>query len=834
MDKLQLTPKCYQALTLAKKYAQRFKSSYVTSDHIFLGILDLDGSTACLILEQTGLNLKTVKQQICKLLKDQSSHMTESVKLSDIGFSPKTSRIITSSGIHARKLQEDVIGTHHLILGILDEKDGLCIDIFDRLDVNVPEFKNKVYNILDIAREEDTDSLEPEFHGATSEVDSIPSGANKTLSTYTINITDLAKKGALDPIIGRDDEIDRMCQVLLRRRKNNPIIVGEPGVGKTAIVEHLAQLIVTGDVPSGLLNKKVILIDLALMIAGAKYRGQFEERLKGVLKEIKKDKDIIAFIDEIHTVIGTGNAEGALDACNIIKPALSRGELTVIGTTTLKEYRQYIESDGALSRRFQTIMVNEPELDEMIQILDLIKHNYEQYHNVKYSKETIRSIATLCDRYINDRFFPDKAIDVLDELGAKSRSRNLVREAFNEELEKKIDKCIDRKAMFIKSKEFEKAAIEKKKQDKLEVEYEQQFKAIESKSKKASRITTKNVEDLISQCTGIPAERLDTRSLRKLKTFEKEIKKNILGQDNAVRLVCNSIKRSRAGVSDENQPIGSFLFLGTTGVGKTHLAKSLAENLFGDRDNVIQLDMSEYMEGHTISKLIGSPPGYIGYDEGGILTEAVRTSPYSIILFDELEKAHQDIYNILLQILEEGRLTDSRGTEVNFKNTIIIMTSNIGANRLQGKTNMGFLGDNDSSSIESAVMDEVKKELRPELINRLDEIIVFNQLERSHLDIIVENLLKEVRSRLKQRKIYLKIDNDVKGFLIKNGVDKKNGARPLKRSLKKHLETTLADFIIENNIIQNKTIIVNMNSNNNALEFKLAPDATKKRSSNST
>jgi ATP-dependent Clp protease ATP-binding subunit ClpC len=832
MDKLQLTPKCYQALTLAKKYAQRFKSKYVTSDHILLGILDLDDSTACLVLEQSKLNVKYSKDRIYNILKENSAHLTDKVKLNEIGFSPKTSRIITSAGIQARKLQDDVIGTHHLMLGVLDDTTGLCAEVLKGLDIDINMLKSDIFNSLNIDREDELEELEPELHGTPPVNTPHSGGGNKLLNTYTTDITSLAKKGSLDPIIGREEEIDRICQILLRRQKNNPIIVGEPGVGKSAIVEHLAQLIVSGNVPTGLLDKRIVLIDLALMIAGAKYRGQFEERLKGVLAEIKKDKNIIAFIDEIHTVIGTGNAEGTLDACNIIKPALSRGQLTVIGTTTLKEYRLYIESDGALSRRFQRVMIEEPSEDEMIEILELIKHNYEEYHNVKYSKETVKSIVSLCGRYIVDKFFPDKAIDILDELGAKSRAKNLIREAFNEDLEDKINKCIATKARFIKSKEFEKAAEEKQKQDKLEREYENQFKAVESRDKKTTRITTNHVEKIISQHTGIPAERLDTKSFRKLKMFEGEIKKRVLGQDDAVRLVCNSVKRSRAGVTDENQPIGSFLFLGSTGVGKTHLTKSLAENLFGDRDKVVQLDMSEYMEGHTVSKLIGSPPGYIGYDEGGRLTEAIRTNPYSIVLFDEIEKAHPDVCNILLQILEEGRLTDSQGTEVNFKNTIIAMTSNIGADRLQGKTKMGFMGGDDYNSIKEAVMDEVKKTFRPELINRLDEIVVFNQLEKGNLIVIIDNLLKDVRYRLQQRKIYLKIDKDVKEFLIENGFDKKNGARPLKRSIKTHLETPLANFIIDNEIIQNKTIIINMEDDK--VNFKLATNPTKKRTSNST
>lgn len=816
MDKISLTPKCLQALTLGKKYAQQFNTTYVTSDHIFLGLLDIDASTAYIVLEAANLDISSLKKQVFDELNSRVDSTKEPVMLSNIGYSPKTSKIISTAGWYAQKLNEDIIGTHHLMLGLLEDNTGIFTELLEKAGVNIDLVRQAITG--------DSDGFDDEeYHGVSDD----SSASANTISQYCVDITDLARKGLLDPIIGREDEIKRINQILLRRQKNNPIIVGEPGTGKSAIVEHLAQLIVSGQVPEKLLGKRILMIDLALMIAGAKYRGQFEERLKQVLSEIKRDKNTIAFIDELHTVIGTGNTEGSLDACNIIKPALSRGEITIIGTTTLKEYRQYVESDGALSRRFQKVMIEEPSVNEMVEILNLIKYNYEEFHNVKYSKETVKTIVELCDRYITDRYFPDKAIDIMDELGASCRSVAIAEQAFDSELEEQINKCIDLKEKHVQNKEFELAAEVRNKQRELEKEYESQFKSYEKKYKRMIRLSPRDVEKIISDSTGIPAERLDVSSFKSLKSLEGQIKKDVLGQNAAVKLICNSIKRSRAGVADENQPIGSFLFLGSTGVGKTHLAKTLADHLFGDKDSVLQFDMSEYMEAHTISKLIGSPPGYIGYDEGGQLTDAVRNNPYSIILFDELEKAHPDIYNILLQILEEGHLTDSQGIEVNFKNTIIIMTSNIGAERLQGKTNMGFLGGDTYDDIKDAVLDEVRKILRPELINRLDEIAVFEQLEIKHLNIIVDNMLKEVRNRLRKRKIYLKVDDDVKSFLIENGFDKKNGARPLRRSIKRYLETPLADFIINNEIISNRSISATMKSD--SIQFNTIDEPARKK-----
>lgn len=837
MNKLDLTPRCKDVLTHSKVLAQSFNHKYVTTEHLFLSILEK--STAILdVLSDHNINVELLRVNIVKsLTQDKSKKLSDTT---DVGYSPKISRIITLSGIEAKKHNHVTIGTHHLCISLLCDGHELINSTISEFGVDVNELILSI--VLDMdpsitpgeldSKVPDTSAPKLESVGPQEPESSTRSYNKKTkyLDTYGINLTDLANKGKLDPLIGREEEIDEMIQVLLRRRKNNPIIVGDAGVGKTALIEGLAQRICTSDVPEKLLNMKIYAIDMGSIISGSKYRGQFEEKLKGIITELSTIPDTIGFIDEFHTVVGSGSSEGSLDACNILKPALSRNLITIIGATTVDEYRSHIETDAALSRRFQPIMVDEPERSDVYNILVGIKNRYEEHHNVKYSLSTLKYIITLTDRYITDRYFPDKAIDVMDQLGAKVRSQFIVSDAFSKDIEDNINDCENNKLQSTKEKKFELANKWKKKKAKYIKEYENRFKRFDSNSKKKVTINQNHVEQLIAQLTDIPVERLDDNSLARLKSMYNTLNKYVIGQNSALECICNTIKRSRAGISEEGKPIGSFMFLGPTGVGKTHITRVLGEYLFGNEDKVIQLDMSEFMEQHSVSKIIGSPPGYVGYSEGTKLTESVKRQPYSIVLFDEIEKAHPDVHNLLLQILEEGKLTDATGSVINFKNTIIIMTSNVGAESLQTNNTMGFLGDEYHNTKEKVLAD-LRKTFRPEFINRIDEVVTFNSLTQDNLEDIITGLLKDVSNRLKKRGIKLIVGDDVMDFLIDKGYDKKYGARPLKRAIKKYLETSLADFIIDNNLTKRHTIQVDVKDD--SIECSLFSNLTKECTSNS-
>ena len=829
---IELTSNCNDALNHSKTIATEFSHAYVTGEHVFISLLD-KSKTVKDVFDIIKVPAASIKKAAVKTITEK----IPAVKLSDRGpnFSPKLSKIVTLAGIQAKNNKSPVIGTLHLLLGII-ESGGLVVDILEQNGISEEFLQRAVLDDLGDDGNIEPDDIhdEMEFAGMEeqsqtySKRNSKPISNNTLLKSFSVELTERAVKGLIDPVIGRNKEIDKLIQVLLRRQKNNPMIVGEAGVGKTAIVEGLALRIINGDVPEKLVNKKIFTIDLGAIISGTKYRGQFEERVKGILKELSNRKDCIAFIDEFHNVVGSGNSEGSLDACNLLKPVLARREITVIGATTYSEYKQYIESDNALIRRFQNIHVSEPTPIETIGILKGLKKEYEQHHNVKYKVEALDSIVNLTDRYITDRYFPDKAIDALDQVAAKARSQLLASSAFDIELEKEITLCEKMKDSCMKNEEWSKAEEYEEKQFALEQEYEQNFKLYNKKLNKKITIGSDHIEQLISQMTGIPCERLDNNSMSRLKKISSLLSKEVIGQDNAIKLISNSIKRSRVGLSDERSPIGTFLFLGPTGVGKTHLTKQLCEYLFGDEDKMIRFDMSEYMEAHSVSKLIGSPPGYIGYGEGGKLTEAVKREPYSVILFDEIEKAHEDIYNILLQLLDEGQLTDASNMTVNFKNCIIVLTSNIGANKIQKNDTMGFLGG-EYNDQDDKIMKEVEKNFRPEFINRLDEIVIFNHLDTPELTKIVKQMISDLKQRLKRKKVSLNVSKDVIDYLIEKGCDTKYGARPLKRAIKNNLECKLADYIIDNNIVDRCTINADLNEGT----IVLSTNSPKKRTSNS-
>ena len=719
-----------------------------------------------------------------------------------LGFTPRTKRVIENSFIEARKLGYDYIGTEHLLMGILREGDSIAVRILLDLDVELPKLYNEIINVIneaeDVSRESKTNNKQNGSFNSTP-----------TLNQFGEDLTKKAKEGKLDPVVGRSKEIERVIQILSRRTKNNPCLIGEPGVGKTAIVEGLAQKINLGDVPEILKNKRVVSMDISGMVAGAKYRGDFEERIKKALGEVKKAGDVILFIDEIHTIVGAGSAEGAIDAANILKPMLARGEIQLVGATTISEYRKYIEKDTALERRFSPVTVNEPTEKDTITILKGIRDKYEAHHNVKITDEAIESAVTLSERYINDRFLPDKAIDLIDEASSKARLQTYTEPDSLKDMQEEIDRISKDKEEAVRGQKFEKAASLRDEEKALREKYEKEEKKWKNQNtKKVVTITEENIADVISLWTGIPAKKISEDENERLRNLEKTLHERVIGQNEAVEAVSKAIRRGRVGLKDPNRPIGSFLFLGPTGVGKTELSKALAESLFGDESAMIRIDMSEYMESHSVSKLIGSPPGYVGFEEGGQLTEKIRRKPYAVILFDEIEKAHPDVMNMLLQILDDGRLTDSNGRTVNFKNTVIIMTSNIGARIITDKKTLGFSNEtkNDGESkneqkeyenIKKEVMAELKREFRPEFINRIDEIIVFHKLNDEEISKIIELMLNEVKNRMKAQKYEIEFSPKVKELIAKKGIDKAFGARPLKRTIQNLVEDKIAEAILD-------------------------------------
>ena len=798
----KFTARAEKALEYAQEIAMELGHNYIGTEHLLYGLVEEGTGVASKVLQNQGLTSEKVKQSIEEIV----GVGDEIEDANQISFTPRSKRVIENAFLEARRLGTEYIGTEHLLIGIMKEGDCVATRIMLEEDVNPQGLYNELVKVLNEEGEESNESNSSSSKGSYN--------STPTLNQYGTDLTRQAKEGKLDPVIGRKEEIQRVIQILSRRTKNNPCLIGEPGVGKTAVAEGLAEKIVAGDVPEILKNKRVVSLDMASMIAGAKYRGDFEERIKKALKEVKKAGDVIIFIDEIHTIVGAGSAEGAVDAANILKPLLARGEIQLIGATTLKEYRKYIEKDAALERRFSPVTVNEPTEEEATQILFGLRDKYEAHHNVKITDEAIKAAVELSSRYINDRYLPDKAIDLIDEAASKVRMSSYTEPDSFKELKDKIEKLDKEKEEAIRVQDFEKAAKIRDKENAKKKELEDAKKEWETKSSKnVSTLKEEDIANVISSWTGIPVAKVSQSENDKLKNLEENLHKRVIGQDEAVSAVAKAIKRSRMGLKDPNKPIGSFLFLGPTGVGKTELSKALAENLFGSEDALIRIDMSEYMEPHSVAKLIGSPPGYVGYDEAGQLTEKVRRKPYSVILFDEIEKAHPDVMNMLLQVLDDGRLTDSQGRTVNFKNTVIIMTSNVGAKLITDKKTLGFIeekenGEKEYQDIKKDVMAELKKEFKPEFLNRIDEIIVFHKLEDNQIRKIVDIMINNVGKLLKEQGIKLTVDENAKDLVAKKGTDKTYGARPLKRAIQTMVEDKIAEAMLDGKIKKEAKVTV--------------------------
>jgi ATP-dependent Clp protease ATP-binding subunit ClpC len=797
------TPRAQQVLALARKEADRFNHNYVGTEHLLLGLIKLGQGVAVNVLQKMGLDLETVRMEVEK----QVGSGPETKMVGNIPYTPRVKKVLALAGKEAKALNHSYVGTEHILLGLLREGEGVAARVLKSLEVDIERTRNEILKELD----PNFTPPESEQEGAEPSKKDVKTPA---LRAFGRDLTELAKKGELDPVIGRRNEIERVIQVLCRRTKNNPVLIGEAGVGKTAIAEGLAQEIANGNVPELLHDKRVVTLDLALMVAGTKYRGQFEERIKAVMDEIRRSKTVILFIDELHTIVGAGSAEGAMDASNIIKPALSRGELQCVGATTMNEYRKYIEKDAALERRFQTVKVDAPTIDEAIEILKGLRPKYEAHHKAKLTDEALETAVKFSERYITGRFLPDKAIDVMDEAGARARINAMTRPPDVKEIEKEIEEIRIEKEAAIKAQDFEKAASlrdkEKQAKEKLDTILN---KWREEREEKQVVVTGDDMMYIISKVTGVPLQRMEQAETEKLLKMEEELKSKVIGQDEAVTAISKALRRSRADLKDPRRPIGSFIFLGPTGVGKTFLAQKLAEFMFGDRDALIQIDMSEYMEKFTASRLIGSPPGYVGYEEGGQLSEAVRRRPYAVVLFDEIEKAHPDVMHLLLQILEDGKITDSLGRKIDFRNTIITMTSNVGAETLKRQTTMGFgavkpLGEHEYDVMRDKLLEEAKKVFKPEFINRLDDIIVFHQLTKPDLMKIVELEVEKVLTRVKAKEVYVELENSAKEFLIEKGYDPTYGARPMRRAVERYLEDPFAEELLRGNVKAGDTVHV--------------------------
>ncbi|MGA1204849.1 MAG: ATP-dependent Clp protease ATP-binding subunit [Opitutales bacterium] len=816
------TPRAQQVLALARKESDRFHHNYVGTEHLLLGLINLGQGVAVNVLQKMGLDLDTVRTAVEK----QVGKGPPAKPIGNISYTPRVKKVLALAGKEAKALNHSYVGTEHILLGLLREGDGVAARVLKSLEVDIDRCRDEILSELDPNFASES-SMPGESHPAGGGGMGMPDDKREqktpALKAFGRDLTELARNGELDPVIGRKHEIRRVVQILCRRTKNNPVLIGEAGVGKTAIVEGLALEIANGIVPEILADKRLITLDLALMVAGTKYRGQFEERIKAVMDEIRRAKNVIIFIDELHTIVGAGAAEGAMDASNIFKPALSRGELQCIGATTLAEYRKYIEKDSALDRRFQSVMVDAPSVEDSIAILKGIAPKYEEHHKVNYTGPALEAAVHLSERYITSRFLPDKAIDVLDESGARARINSLNRPPEIEELGQQIEKVCGQKEDSISRQQFEDAARFRDEEKKLRAQREDMIE--EWKKSRAETRVTVDEEDMlhvVSDWTGIPLRRMEQKESEKLLNLEHELQQTVIGQDEATVAIAKALRRSRADLKDPRRPIGSFLFMGPTGVGKTHLAKTLAESIFGDTEAIVQVDMSEYMEKFSVSRLIGSPPGYVGYEEGGQLTEIVRRKPYCVVLFDEIEKAHPDVVQILLQVLEEGRLTDSLGRTVDFRNTIIIMTSNVGAHILQKNQGLGFGLDDVEDNFEktkSKIMEEAKRVFKPEFLNRINSIIVFHQLLREHLRKIIDIEMRGITKRLADRKMPLEVSEAAKDFLINQGYDEKFGARPLRRSVENNLEDPLAESLLRGDLKEGEVVHVDVSDDGKVLTF---------------
>ncbi len=800
----RFTERARQVVVLAQDEARALKHNYIGTEHILLGLLREEEGLAARVLESLDITVEEVRAQVARIV-----GQGDEVTTGQIPFTPRAKKVLELALREALSLGHNYIGTEHILLGLVRENEGVAARILLDFDADAEKIRNEIIRMLSgPGRRQSGASVAPGEKTKSS----------KLLDQFGRNLTKAAVEGKLDPVVGRQTEIERVMQILSRRQKNNPVLIGEPGVGKTAVVEGLASRISSSQVPELLKGKQIYTLDLAALVAGSKYRGEFEERLKKVMKEITQRGDIILFIDELHNLVGAGAAEGAIDAASILKPALARGEIQTIGATTLDEYRKYLERDAALERRFQQVRVDEPSIDETVQILRGLRDRYEAHHRCKITDEALAAAAALADRYIQDRHLPDKAIDLIDEAGSRVRIATMSAPPRYRELEEEIDKVRADKEGAIEAQEFEKAAQLRDKERKLsqkkkELEEEWRNQADEEQPE----IGEDEIADIVSMWTGIPVFKLTEAESARLIRMEDELHKRVIGQHQAIVAVAKSIRRARAGIKDPKRPTGSFIFLGPSGVGKTELARTLAEFLFGDEDALIQVDMSEYMEKHSVSRLVGSPPGYVGYDEGGQLTEAVRRKPYSVVLLDEIEKAHPDVFNILLQILEDGKLTDSQGRKVDFRNTIVIMTSNLGAAQISKNQTLGFsIGDEQGLSydeMKERVMSELKKVFRPELLNRIDEVIVFHKLEKTEILEVVDLMMKRVREEMGKHDVVIELTDDARELLVETGYDPAMGARPLRRAIQRMLEDPLADFILGRELAPGTTLIVDRRDN---------------------
>ena len=816
------TPRAQQVLALARKEADRFNHNFVGTEHLLLGLIKLGQGVAVNVLQKMGLDLETVRMEVEK----QVGTGPDQKMIGNIPYTPRVKKVLALAAREAKALNHTYVGTEHILLGLLREGDGVAARVLKNLDVDIEQTRQEILKELDpnFAATEEAGAAPA---AAPGEVPEKPVGEKKgevktpALKAFGRDLTEIARKSEMDPVIGRKNEIERVIQILCRRTKNNPVLLGEAGVGKTAIVEGLAQEIAGGNVPELLRDKRVITLDLALMVAGTKYRGQFEERIKAVMDEIRRAKNIILFIDELHTIVGAGSAEGTMDASNIIKPALSRGELQCIGATTLNEYRKYIEKDAALERRFQSVKVEAPSIEEAILILKGLRPKYEEHHKAEFTDKAIEAAVKLSDRYISDRFLPDKAIDLMDEAGSRARIGTMTRPPEVKGLETEIEDIKSQKERAIKNQDFEGAAAMRDKEKHAKEKLETVLKDWRtSREEKRVKVDEEDILHVVSKWTGIPLQRMEQGDMDRLFQVEAEMSKVVIGQKEGVSAICKALRRSRADLKDPRRPIGTFALLGPTGVGKTLLAKTLAEQMFGDSKSLIQLDMSEYMEKFNVSRLVGSPPGYVGYEEGGQLTEQVRRKPYSVVLFDEIEKAHPDVWNMLLQILEEGKLTDNVGRVVNFRNTIILMTSNVGSDTIKKQSSLGFSPISDEGTYEKMrekILDEAKKTFRPEFLNRLDDIIVFRSMTRPDLIQILDLEIAKVCARLKNKNITLLLDEKAKDLLVGKGYDPQYGACPMRRSVERYLEDPLAEEILRGTLHEGEPITVT--SENDKLVF---------------
>lgn len=831
----RFTENAQKIILIAQEEAKRLNHDYVGTEHILLGLAAIDGTVSNKILTGLGVTFRKVRLEIEKMVGIGDTIML----LGEIPFTPRAKKVLEFSVEESQLLGMEHIGTEHILLGLIREEEGMACKILENLGLNLTHVRDSILNYIgdaepgDLTEDLSSANAEDTVRETNRSAQTKKKSKTPTLDEYTRDLTALAKNNALDPVIGREEEIERLVQILARRTKNNPVLLGEPGVGKTAIVEGLAQKIARGEISDVLNGKRLLALDLASVVAGTKYRGEFEQRLKNIIDEIAAAKDAIIFIDELHTIIGAGAAEGSIDASNMLKPALARGEVQCIGATTFDEYRKYIETDTALERRFQPITVDPPDVEQTITILKGIRAKYEQHHKVKYTNDALQAAAAIADRYITDRAMPDKAIDLFDEAGARARLKNAVLPPEITEKQKEYAQAVEEKDQALANKEFEKAAAAKDTEDRLKNYIDHlKKKWQEEREQKQPEVTKEDIALVASKWTGIPVTRLTQSETDKILHMEEHLHERIIGQEEAVRAVSQAIRRNRTGLGNPNRPIGGFLFLGPTGVGKTELAKSLASFLFGDEDAMIRLDMSEYMEKFAVSRLIGAPPGYVGYEEGGQLTEAVRRRPYSVVVLDELEKAHPDIYNILLQVLDEGYLSDTLGHKVSFKNCVVIMTSNVGAREITNKgSNLGFAAktteEQQYQDMRQGVMDEVKKTFNPEFINRIDEIVVFHALTKENIAQILDLALEEVDDKLANKELELELTDSAKNYLIERGFDAKYGARPLLRTLQRELEDPLAENILISRYAPGTVIRVDLNKDTQKLTFSNAASKPK-------